>query len=162
MAKQTIEIDIPDRYEFVRFGQCQKPDEYYLDANGEVQRYGAVAGINYIIVRPIERWRVPKKLDLLNRDSIECRYRQSWNAGAWQSGSLYAITKSDDFQPFYICEKNLWVQQCEIRDTEPKPRECWRLFDGAKFWQTCDGIEAAMHLASTNGWHLVHFVEVPE
>lgn len=152
MTKQTIEVDIPDGWEFVRYGERELGESFMY--KGEVRNFAPTDG-DYIIVRPIEKWRIPTKLDLLNRDSIECRVRDL-DDQKWRNAKLIAVAvNSLGRTRFYTGFE--WWNICEIRDTEPNSLECWIRFNANGFHIFCYE-RPAFH----EGCDVRHFVEVPE
>ena len=163
MTKQQIEIDIPEGLEFVRFGKATKGESWLNgDATMDTWRGEEPSVLNVVIVRLTERWRVPTKLDLLNRDSIECRVRDGLNHD-WLLRTLIAVSDSPDCHEkrFYVFEGR-W-KYCEIRDTEPKPKECWKVSSKHGDHTFCESTEHVAKLScSQPGSKVRRFVEVPE
>ena len=136
MTKQQIEVDIPDGMEV------------------DNVEYSTIASAYKVYLRPIERWKIPTKLDLLNRDSIECRVRDGLNHD-WMPRTLIAVSDSPDCHEkrFYVFEGR-W-KYCEIRDTEPKQHEVWIRFNANGFHSLCEE-KPAFH----EGCTIRHFVEL--
>ena len=160
MTKQMIEVDIPDGYKFVRFGQVVTDEHWVTGDSVSVWVCRLPSGSNQIIVRPIEKWRVPTKFDLLNRDSIECRVRDTEESN-WKIMKLLAIISAEKFQ--YLCDDDYIWEFCEIRDIEPKPLELWgKKLDGRPIHQTyCTKNEAIKDCWNADT-KVVHFVELQQ
>ena len=154
--KQTIEVDIPEGWEFVRFGNPENGEHFIC--YGKVQECCVVFfKPDVVIVRPVELWKIPTKLDLLNRDSIECRWRGSSTGKKWTIGRADAVR--DEGNKYHILGHG-WVKECEIRDTEPKPEELWRVYSSHD--SLCLGIYLTEDSAKKANGTIKRFVEVPE
>jgi hypothetical protein len=143
--KQTIEIDIPEGYKpEAILTPVRVPDDLTLNVR--------------IRLQPIEKWRVPTKLDLINRDSIPCRVRnQAGPHWPWAHDTLIAISSAGQF--LYETKEDSW-RYCEIRDTEPKPEECWFVIKNGIKRSHFPNIVEATHFAGQIGGTISHFIEV--
>lgn len=145
MAKQTIEIDVPEGMRVSR-----------IDFLG--------AGTPVVNFEPLQKtkWRPPTKLDLLGVDSIPARVRDALHDD-WMERTITAVASDGDLK--YGTSHCFWrYAEIEVPIDEQPPRELFGLYeiDGTLLSAFHSDLVAKSLCNGTVGSEVIHMVEVRE
>ena len=118
MSKQKIEIeiDIPDGYEFVRFGSVGKGD-CFINSLGNVDSWTFEGTSPHLmfVVKKVERWRPANLADvvlLMRGETVEARFRDSAKQD-WTYARLDGFRRRPAACWYSPCES--WIF-CEVKE----------------------------------------------